>query len=102
MLPLNAWRIFFVLTFIQTGKLSTFQEHILFTATAWGVVEALSQDNFWLLLCHRRLSLYFKDKSKNVRVDRSQGPLWASPSKQDKDDYGSQDFPVCYQVVGGI
>lgn len=33
------------LTFIQTGKLSIFQEEIAFAATAWGVGEALFQDN---------------------------------------------------------
>ena len=36
---------FYVLTFIQTGKLSIFQEEMLSTATAWGVGEALIQDN---------------------------------------------------------
>lgn len=33
------------LTFIQTGKLSIFQEEIAFAVTAWGVGEALFQDN---------------------------------------------------------
>lgn len=69
---------FFVVTFIQTGKLSTFQEHILFTATAWGVVEALIQDNFWLLLCHKCLSL--KDKCKDVGSYQESGAfLWSIP-----------------------